>query len=248
MKLEGKVAIVTGGGRGMGRAISLRFASEGARVVVASRTEKEITEVVSEIQSLGGEGIAVATDISNEGDVDELFAETLEEFNTIDILVNNGGVAFSRPLVETSLEEWKRVIDINLTGAFLCSKAALPVMIKKGFGKIINISSMSGKRGLPNATAYSASKFGMIGMTECLAKEVGPHNITVQVIDPGLADTTMGDTLSDKLIEKAGLPGRETWMRPEDIAEIVLLLATLDNRVSVREVMVVPTTQLGTNI
>ena len=121
-------------------------------------------------------------------------------------------------------------------------------MIKQNKGVIINISSMSGKRGLPNATAYSASKFGMIGMTECLAKEVGPHNITVQVIDPGLADTTMGDTLSDKLIEKAGLPGRETWMRPEDIAEVVLLLATLDNRVSVREVMVVPTSQLGTNI
>ena len=248
MSLENKVAVVTGGGRGMGRAIALKFAERGAKVVIASRTDNELKKVLEEVEALGGEGMAVAADVSKEADVQNLAKAALDRFKKVDILVNNAGITVTAPIVETPLEVWNDVIGTNLTGAYLCSKAVLPSMMKQMSGKIINISSMKGKRGLPGSTAYSASKFGIQGLTEALAKEVKPYNITVTVLFPGLTHSVMGDTWSDEKIRKDGLPERDTWLRPEDIADVVMLLASLDNRVSIRDLQVVPTTQLGTNI
>ena len=248
MSLDGKVSIITGGGGGIGSAVAYRFAEEGAKVVVASRTENDLEKVISKIGAMGKEAIGIPTDVSSEKDVKDLVDRTVERFGTVDILVNNAGIGYRNAVVDTPLEEWKRVIDVNLSGTFLCSRAVLPHMMEQKYGKIINISSGWGKRGYPLHSAYVASKFGMAGFTESLAKEVKDYNIVVEVVFPGAVDTPITHFVSDEEFRRLGYPERDTWLKPEDIAEAVTLLAVLPNRVSVREMMVEPTTQLGTNI
>ena len=141
MGLDGKVSIITGGGRGMGSAIALRFAKEGAKVAVASRTEGDLEKVISEVEAVGGEAIGIPTDVSNEKDVKNLVDRTVERFGRIDILVNNAGIAGRVAVIDMSLEGWNRMLAVNLTGTFLCSKAVLPHMMGQKYGKIINISS-----------------------------------------------------------------------------------------------------------
>ena len=248
MGLDGKVSIITGGGRGMGSAIALRFAKEGAKVAVASRTEGDLEKVISEVEAVGGEAIGIPTDVSNEKDVKNLVDRTVERFGRVDILVNNAGISGRVAVIDMSLEGWNRMLAVNLTGTFLCSKAVLPHMMGQKYGKIINISSVAGKRGLPLTTAYTASKFGVMGFTEALAKEVKDHNIVVEVLLPGAVVTPMTRDMPDEENERLGFPLKKTWLKPEDIAEACALLASLPNRVSIREIQVVPTTQLGANI
>lgn len=186
MKLEGKVAIVTGGGGGIGRAIALRFAREGSSVVVAGPTEQKIRAVEQEVRDLGGQALALTADVADEASVERMVSAAIAEFGHIDILVNNAGIAGPTALVpRVSLKEWENTISVNLTGAFLCAKHALPHMLERTSGSIINITSIAGLQAYAFRSPYCASKWGMIGLTQTLAEECGRYNITVNAIAPG---------------------------------------------------------------
>ncbi|HEX8184148.1 MAG TPA: SDR family NAD(P)-dependent oxidoreductase, partial [Blastocatellia bacterium] len=186
MKLDGKISIVTGGGRGIGKAIALRFAAEGAAVVVSGTTGEAIDAVAKEIRQRGGRSLAVIADVADESEVEGMISATLGEFGGLDILINNAGVAGPTALVqEVSREDWDRTLAINLTGAFLCAKHALPHLIERRSGCIINITSIAGLRAYAYRSPYAASKWAMIGLTRTLAEEAGRYNITVNAIAPG---------------------------------------------------------------
>lgn len=182
--LNGKVAIVTGGSRGIGKYISKRLAYEGASVVIAGRTLADLRVAAEEIAEDGGRVIMVQTDVSSEKSVHRLLSKTLTEFGTIDILVNNAGQYMEKSVTDMSVEEWNNVIGTNLTGPFLLTRAVLPEMIDKRDGTIVMISSTSGKRAKANSAAYSASKFAVEGFSEALLREVREYNIRVIVVTP----------------------------------------------------------------
>ncbi len=180
MRLNNKVAIVTGGGVGIGRAISLAFASEGAAVVAAARTLPRLEAVADEIRSGGGRAIAIQTDVSDENQVNKMVAQTLNEYGQVDILVNNSGITGPTiNVADIKLDVWNEVLTINLTGAMLCAREVLRNMLPHRSGNIINISSAAGTRGLPMRSPYCVSKWGIIGLTQTLAIEVGEYNIRV---------------------------------------------------------------------
>jgi len=194
MKLEGKVAIVTGGGRGIGRAIALAFAEEGAHIVVVSRTAAEIEATAAEIEAQKRRALAILVDVSNPRDVTAMVQRTIREFGTVNILVNNAGVQGPiGPLVNNDVEQWMQTIRINLVGAFLCCKAVLPVMVQQRHGKIINLSGGGATSPRPYFSAYAASKAAVVRLTETLAEEVKEHNIQVSAIAPGAVNTRMLD-------------------------------------------------------
>ena len=191
-KLNGKVALVTGASRGIGEGIALALAQEGADVVIVARASKEkLNKVARSIEDCGRRSLPILADVSKAEEVSSMVEETLKEFKKIDILVNNAGIIRISPLVEMAEAEWDEVLDVNLKSVFLCSKAVVPHMIKQKSGKIINVSSTGGKTGWPLITHYCASKFGIIGFTQSLAKEVGMHNITVNALCPGEVKTEM---------------------------------------------------------
>jgi 3-oxoacyl-[acyl-carrier protein] reductase len=225
--LFGQVAIVTGASRGIGRSIAVALARAGAHVVVNYRSSKDAAEeVVREIRTLGSRAIAVQADVTVPADVDRLIMASTE-LGVPRILVNNAGIASSRLLMETSLEEWESLIKSNLTAPFLCAKAVLPHMIREGYGRIINISSIWGIAGGSFEVAYSASKGGLIAFTKALAKEVGKAGITVNAVAPGAIETDMLRNLSGDELDalKQETPvGR--LGRPEDVSHAVLFLAS----------------------
>jgi NAD(P)-dependent dehydrogenase (short-subunit alcohol dehydrogenase family) len=186
MKLEGRVSIVTGGGRGIGLAIALSFASEGSAVVVSGTSKAALDETAEKIRKQGGRAVSVTADVANEDHVRSLVEATISEFGQIDIMVNNAGIAGPTALVpDVKLEDWERTLGVNLTGAFLCAKHAIPHMIGRGGGRIINITSVAGLKGYAWRSPYCASKWGMIGLTRTLAEEVGRYDITCNAIAPG---------------------------------------------------------------
>lgn len=194
MKLQGKVAIVTGGGRGIGEAVALAFAREGARLAIASRTQSELDQVAAGIQALGGQAQAIRTDVSNRDDVIQLIEATLTTYGQIDILVNAAGVHGPiGPMWDVDIDEWIRSIQINLFGTFMCCHAVLPHMIERRQGKIVNFSGGGATSPLPRFTAYGVSKTGIVRLTETLAEEVKEFDIQVNVIAPGAVDTRMQD-------------------------------------------------------
>lgn len=181
-----QVAIVTGGGINLGKAISLRLAREGMNVVVAGITPEELQATVREIEGLGRRGLAVNMDVTREEEIAAMVKRVMDEFGRIDVLVNNAGVIGpTAPVAEVSRADWEQTLAVNLTGAFLCARAVLPAMIEQRAGHIINISSIAGKIAYPLRSPYAVSKWGMIGLTMTLAKEVGEHNILVNAICPG---------------------------------------------------------------
>ncbi|HEY1328012.1 MAG TPA: SDR family NAD(P)-dependent oxidoreductase [Casimicrobiaceae bacterium] len=188
-RLAGRVAIVTGGAAGIGAAIARAFAAEGARVVIADRDEDNASETAASLP----DATAIGTDVTHEDDVRALVAATLGRFGSVDILVNNAGIMRKGYVKDMPLELWQQVLDVNLTGTFLCSKAVLPAMIERRRGRIINIASIAGKIGEPTASAYSAAKFGVIGFTRALAHEVARHDILVNAICPGPIATALGE-------------------------------------------------------
>ena len=220
MKLAGKVGIVTGGGRGIGRATAAALAREGASVVVCARSSTEIEEAAAEIRDGGHQALAVPMDVSRETDVADMVERTLETFGRIDVLVNNAATILPyREVVDLTVEEWTRVVDVNLTGPFLCSKAVLPTMIKQGAGKIVNISSIGGRSGAAGRSPYRPAKAALINFTQCLAAEVKRHGIDVNCVCPGGTSTRM-------LIDLGVPEGRTDLMKPEEIASVVLFLAS----------------------
>src|SRR5215212_9729280 len=177
--LKGKTALVTGGGRGIGRAIALAFAREGARIAVAARTAEQVEQVATEI---GNEAMGLICDVADPESVMRMFSEMRERLGDAEILVNNAGIAESATVVNTTDELWHRHLSINLSGTFYCTRAALPAMLKKGWGRVITIASIAAKAGAPYIAAYSASKHGVLGLTRSIALEVGATGITVNAI------------------------------------------------------------------
>jgi 3-oxoacyl-[acyl-carrier protein] reductase len=189
--LDGKVALVSGAGRGIGKAVALSLARAGCRVVLAARTSIELEKVKREIQDHAGLAIAVPVDLTRDEDIDTLVREGQREFGAIDFLINNAGWGKRASIVRSQVEDWDRTLRVNLRAPMLLAQKVLPPMIDKGEGAIINIGSVSGKSGEANGAAYSASKFGLIGFTQSLFEEVREHNIKVAVIVPGFVDTPM---------------------------------------------------------
>jgi NAD(P)-dependent dehydrogenase (short-subunit alcohol dehydrogenase family) len=208
MKLEHQTAIVTGGGRGIGKAIALALAREGANVLVSGRHEDTLKQTAAEIRKLGRQALAIVTDVSQEKEVGAMVQSALREFGGVNILVNNAGIAGpTAPIANVSRKEWDETIAVNLTSAFLCSRAVLPGMIERRSGKIINISSVAGRMAYALRGPYAVSKWGMIGLTRTLAQEVGPHNIQVNAILPG---PTAGERMQAVIDQRAQELGRSS--------------------------------------
>lgn len=239
MILKNRIALVTGGGRGIGRAIAHTFASHGARIAVAARTAEQVQQVAAEI---GNGAIAVVCDVSDPESVTRMFEETRERLGDVDILVNSAGIAESATLVTTSDDLWQRHLAINLSGTFYCTRAALPAMLEKKWGRVINIASIAGKTGAPYIAAYSASKHGVMGLTRSVALEVAAAGITVNAICPGYVDTEMVTRGIERITTRTGRSAEEALdslkkMSPqnrlataEEVAAVALLLASDEGR------------------
>lgn len=221
MMLDGKVALVTGAGRGIGRAVALAFAREGAAVAISSRTESELRSVADEIAALGARARYFVVDLA--GSEITLVDEVVDHFGRLDILVNNAAISESRPLVDTSLEDWNRTMDTNLTSVFLLTKAAIRHMVGQKSGRVINIASGAGLRGLPNDAAYAASKAGVIAFTFSVAGEVFDSGVRVNVVCPGPVRTKQLAASGNRdFVLRQG----QTMMEPDDVAGAALFLAS----------------------
>jgi NAD(P)-dependent dehydrogenase (short-subunit alcohol dehydrogenase family) len=230
MRLKGKVAIVTGAGRGIGESIALRFAEEGAKLIVNDVNEADSNRTVETIKSKGGQAVAVTGSVASRQVAQKMVDTAVKEFGTVDILVNNAGIIRDAMLHKMTDEQWDQVIEVNLKGVFLCTQCAAQVMREKGYGKIINISSSSW-RGNPGQLNYSATKAGVIGMTKTAAKELGPKGINVNVIAPALIWTDMTKSMPPALLQRveqslAFLMPLNRWGQPEDVANLALFLAS----------------------
>jgi len=229
LEFAGKVVIVTGAGMGIGKGIALAFAREGAKVTVADMDLDSARETVKEIKAGGGEAIAVLVNVANSAEVKAMVDETVKCWVTVDILVNNAGIGTSAMVEDMTEEDWRRVIDVNLTGVFLCSKAVLPLMKARKYGKIVNISSTGGKRISYNGGAnYTASKEGVIGFTRHLAYETAPYGINVNCICPGATITPLIQRIAtpETLEERTRIIPKGRLCNPEDPAKAVLFLAS----------------------
>lgn len=221
MRLEGKVAIVTGSGRGIGRAIAQGFAREGAQVVVTARTDEEIEAVASEISSRGGHALATVCDVSDEAQVKELVRKTIKDLGRIDVLVNNAGIGNLRPVWGLPKRAFEQVLAVNLVGTFLCTKHVWRSMQEDGGGSIINVSSLGGLEGYPLLSAYCASKWGQIGFTKACAEEGKPDHIRVNAIAPGKVDTAFRAQINED---------KSTMLSPEDHVGTAIFLASDESR------------------
>ncbi len=240
MRLQDKVAIITGAGRGIGRGIALKFAQEGAKVVVAEINSQAARDAAEEIQKANGQARWIKTDVTKKAEAEAMVAFALQEFGQIDILVNNAGIVLAGSFLEFSEEDWDRIIAVNLKGVVFCTQAAVKEMMKRKSGKIINIASRLGKVGGPYVASYTATKFAVIGLTQSNALEFAPH-ITVNAICPGIVLTEMWDYLSEVLGKIRGIAPEDIikqritqqvpmgrGQHPEDVAKVALFLASSD--------------------
>lgn len=228
MRLQDKVAIVTGAAQGIGRAIALGLGREGAKVVVADLQGAKAESVTEELRALGAEALAVEADVSNESSVKNLVEQVLGRFGRVDILVNDAGIYLRSPVAEMKEEDWDRVIDTNLGGNFLCSRAVVPAMRAQKSGRIISISSRIAHHGAAGGAHYAASKAGIIGFVKALARELGPEQITVNAICPGIVDTEQPRRHQSEASLKERLKENPLGhaLKPEDLVGPVLFLAS----------------------
>jgi 3-oxoacyl-[acyl-carrier protein] reductase len=222
--LQDRVAIVTGASRGIGRAVALALAEQGAKVVINyAQSSAAAEELVQAIAASGGEAIALQADVSKVDEVEALIQKTQDNFGHIDILVNNAGITRDTLLLRMKLEDWQAVIDLNLTGVFLCTRAVSKIMLKQRSGRIINIASVAGQMGNPGQANYSAAKAGVIGFTKTVAKELASRGVTVNAVAPGFIETDMTSDLNAEGILKFIPLGR--YGQPEEVAGMVRFLA-----------------------
>jgi len=227
-RLEQRIAIVTGAWQGIGRAIALGLAREGARVAIADVNEECANSVKNEIEASGGRALAIRTDVSNEKSVQAMVEKSLKEFLRVDILVNNAGIFPTSPVEEMSEEDWDRVIGTNLVGAFLCARAVVPKFLEQGTGRIISVTSGRAFQGAKNGAHYAASKAGIIGFSKSLALELAPHRITVNVICPGITDTAQprGHQSEEQIYAQAQRIPMGRIGQPEDLVGPAVFLAS----------------------
>lgn len=227
LNLQGKIAIVTGGGQGIGRAIALTFAKEGAHVAVADKNISTAEQVASEINGAGGRAIAVEVDVSDEGQVEKMVHAALAAFGHIDILVNNAGTAFHKFFTQTSRRDWDIDLNINLLGAMNCSRTVIQHMIDRRYGKILSVASDAGKIGEPRLVSYSAAKAGVIAFSKALAKEVGRYGINVNSVSPGTIETPLAmGLLGDNVDQVVKSYAIRRLGKPEDVANAVVFLCS----------------------
>jgi len=227
MSEERMAAVVTGSAQGIGKAIAKKLAEDGANVVISDINEELAQKTAQEIRALGVEAFAIKTDVSNPGDAEQLIAATVEKFGKIDVLVNNAGITRDNLSIRMSVQEWDMVLNINLKGVFLCSQQAAKAMMKKRFGRIVNIASVSGILGTAGQANYASSKAGVMALTKTMARELGARNITVNAVAPGFIITEMTDQLPEKVKEEylKQIPLKRGGT-PEDIANVVAFLVS----------------------
>jgi NADP-dependent 3-hydroxy acid dehydrogenase YdfG len=233
--LESKTAIVTGAGRGIGRAVALAFAAEGAAVALASRSRADLAEVAGAIRSAGGgRALAIPTDVTNDGAVEALVEQALADLGRIDVLVTSAGTAAFAALADSKPADWDAMLAVNLRAAMVCCRAVLPAMTRQGSGTIINVASIAAKRALPGSAVYTATKAGLFGFSRVLAEELRNTGVRVGVLMPGAVDTPLWDTTG------GGSPPREKMLRPEDVARAAVLMASLPPHAVLEEVTLLP--------
>lgn len=238
-RFDGAVAVVTGGGQGIGAAIANALAAEGAAVVVAARRSDRIAHVATEIRGAGGKSWAVHCDVTDPGSVNDLAKAASRHAGAVDILVNNAGVAHSAPLAKTSLDDWNRVLAVNATGTFLCTRAFLSGMLERKRGSIVNVASVAGLAGARYIAAYAAAKHAVIGLTESVAAEIEGTGVTCNAVCPGFVDTEMTEESIARVVAKTGKDhdaalaamlasaSQQRLISPDEVAEAVLRLADL---------------------
>ncbi|MFD2718011.1 3-ketoacyl-ACP reductase [Hymenobacter monticola] len=227
--LQGKVALVTGAGKGIGRAVALALAAEGAQVGLLARTDSDLQEVAAEIIAAGGNVATAVADVADRTAVNVAVAKIHQELGPIDILINNAGIGSFAKFLEMEPEKWEQIVQVNLFGTYYVTRAVLPDMIQRQAGDIINISSTSGLRAAAGSSAYSASKFAVMGLTEALMQEVRKHNIRVSALTPSTVATplSMNNNLTDGNPDKV--------MQPEDLAEFIVSQLKLNRRIFIKE-------------
>lgn len=240
MRLAGRVAVVTGGGRGIGAAVARALAADGASVAVAARTAEQVEGVAAALQEAGRDSGAFPCDITDPASVQDLRAGVERRLGPVDILINNAGIASSAPLVRTPLDEWERLLRVNATGSFLCMQAFLPGMVERGWGRVVNVASVAGLTGAPYISAYAASKHAQVGLTRAAAAEVAAAGVTVNAVCPGYVDTPMTRASVDRIQERTGRSAEEAWaaltsqnpqgrlIRPGEVAHAVVSLCVPD--------------------
>jgi 2-deoxy-D-gluconate 3-dehydrogenase len=239
--LQGKAAIVTGAGRGLGRAIAQALADAGAAVALAGRSIAPLDLVAAQIRDAGGSAVAIAVDVTSEADVERLVTSTVEAFGGLDVLVNNSGVLHTAPVADTSLDDWQRVIGTNLTGPFLCCRAAGPHLMRGG-GKVINVASMFAFRGVPTLASYCASKAALVNFTASLALEWAAADVQVNAIAPGYFESDINAELRDddaalaRVLKR--IPARRMG-RPAELAPLVVYLASAGSDFMTGETIVI---------
>ena len=229
--LQGRVVLITGASSGIGDACATAFVKRGARVVLAARRAERLEALVARIKELGGEALAVATDVTDEEAVADLFSKAVGRFDRVDVLVNNAGIADSTAVEALELALWRKVIDTNLTSAFLCARSAMPIMQRQGHGRIINVGSISARVPRAESPAYTASKWGLDGLTRALAIDGRAHNIAVSIFHPGIVATELTSgvrNMPDDLVA-----------RPEDAADVIVHMADLPDHLNFYEALLV---------
>lgn len=232
-QLLDRIALITGASTGIGKCIAAAYAEEGAKVVLAARSREKLEAVAGEIRSAGGTALVVPTNVTLEEDVIDLFRRTLEVFGRVDILVNCAGITNRSPTDELSLEAWKNVLDVNLNGAFLCSREALRIMKRQRSGRIINIGSISAKMPRPHTAPYTTSKFALEGLTRSLALDARDYGIAVSILHPGNTATPLWDGREDQARQ-------EGIMSPNDLARVMVMMAALPPDVNMLESIMLP--------
>jgi len=231
--LHGQVAIVTGGGSGIGRAVALALAQSGAKVTLAARTKQKLDELVSEITKAGGTALAVPTDVSSESQVEDLVAKTTASFGHIDILITSAGGAYFGPIIESRTEDWDSMINVNLRGIYLCCKHVVRAMLPRGQGHILNVLSIASTHTLSGSTGYTASKMGSLGLTRVIAAEVRSAGIKVTAVIPGAVDTPLWDTSGSTL-------DRSKMLSATDVANAMISVIAQPPGIHTDEIVLMP--------
>jgi 3-hydroxybutyrate dehydrogenase len=216
--LQERCAVVTGGGRGIGRAVALELARAGARVALAARTLAEVEATAEQVRAQGGQAVAVRADVSRVEDVRALFQAAQAALGPVDVLVSAAGVAPSATVVKTTDETWHQTLETNLSGPFYCLREALPAMTSRGWGRVINVASIAARTGAPYIAAYAASKHGLLGLTRCAALEVATRGVTVNAVCPGYVDTPMVDAGIARIVEKTGIDAAQARRHLEEMS------------------------------